>query len=99
MGEKLAIVGITRKFALLVRVPLGVFTLTLPVVAPLGTVVVISILEPILNLAGVPLKVTLVVPFRLFPRISTGVPTLPEVGSVFTNGPSPTARLKTVPQP
>jgi hypothetical protein len=32
----------TRKFALLVNVLLGVFTLTLPLVAPLGTVVLIS---------------------------------------------------------
>lgn len=37
--------GVTRKFTLLVRVPWGVTTFTLPVLAPVGTVVVISELE------------------------------------------------------
>jgi hypothetical protein len=81
------------------RVPSCVFTLTLPLVAPFGTVVLISELDTTVNLAEAPLNVTLVAHVRLFPRITTGVPTSPEVGSVSTNGPSPTARLKTVPQP
>src|SRR6266852_5454019 len=101
VGEKLEIVGVTRKFTLLVKVwgP-GVVTLTLPVVAPLGTVVLIAVpVELTVNVAFVPLKVTLVEPVKLFPRIVTYAPTLPEVGSVSTNGPSPTERLKTVPQP
>ncbi len=37
--------GVTRKFTLLVSVRWGVITFTLPVVAPVGTVVVISELE------------------------------------------------------
>ena len=37
--------GVTRKFRLLVNLRLGVVTSTLPVVAPLGTAVVISVLE------------------------------------------------------
>jgi len=81
------------------KVPLGVVTLTLPVVAPLGTAVVILVLETTVNPAAVLLKVTLVEPVNLFPSIFTAVLTLPEVGSVATNGPSPTAKLKTVPQP
>jgi hypothetical protein len=71
----------------------------LPDVAPLGTVV--EILEPdtTMNAACVPLELTLAVLFRLVPRMVTGVPTLPEVGTVTTNGVRPAARLKTVPQP
>jgi hypothetical protein len=55
------------------------------VVVPAGTVVVISELDTTLNLAAVPLKVTLVAPVRPVPRILTVTPTLPEVGSVSTN--------------
>src|ERR1700691_2723604 len=87
----------TLKGTLLESVPLGVTTLTLPVVAPAGTVVVISDLETTVNVAAVPLNVTLVAPVRSVPRILTAAPTLPEVGTVSTNGPRPTARLKIVP--
>jgi hypothetical protein len=52
-----------------------------------------------LNFAAVPLKVTLVAPVRSVPRILTAAPTLPEFGSVSTNGPRPTDWLKTGPQP
>src|SRR5580658_7120039 len=90
---------VTRKGKLLTSMRFGVVTLSLPVVAPVGTVVVISELDTTLNLAAVPLKVTLVAPFKFVPRIVTAVPTLPEIGLVSTNGPSPTPRLKTVPQP
>lgn len=41
VGEKLEIVGVTRKATLLKSVRLGVTTLTLPVVTPHGTVVLI----------------------------------------------------------
>ncbi len=68
--------------------PLGVLTLTLPVVASLGTVVLISEPETTATEAGVPSKVTLVALVRLFPRITTAAPTSPEAGSVSTNGPS-----------
>jgi hypothetical protein len=77
--------------------PVAVSTFTLPVLAPLGTVVLISELETILNEAGVPLKVTLVALGRLFPRITTAAPTSPEVGSVSRKPPSPVDSLKTVP--
>jgi hypothetical protein len=49
--------------------PFGVVTTTTPVVAPLGTVVVISVSDTTSNVAAVPLKVTSVVPVSLFPRI------------------------------
>lgn len=91
--------GATRKTSLVTRVPSGVFTSTLPVVAPSGTVVLISELDTTVNVAWVPLKVTLVEPFSFVPRIMTGFPTLDVVGRVSTNGPRPTDRLKTVPQP
>jgi hypothetical protein len=77
------------------RVP----TLTVPVVAPNGTLALISDGETTSNLAGVPLKVTKVASVRWFPKIVTDVRNLPEVGRVSTKGRSPTFRLKTVPQP
>ena len=89
----------TRNDTLLESVLLGVSTLTSPVVAPVGTVVVISELETTLKTAAVPLKVTLVAPVRSVPRIITAAPTLPEVGSVSANGPKPKDRLKIVPSP
>ena len=91
--------GRTRNLLLLVRVRVDVTTVTKPVVAPVGTVVVISELGNALNTAGVPLKLTLVTPVRSFPKIFTSVPTLPAAGLVSTNGGRPTDRLKTVPQP
>jgi hypothetical protein len=82
---------------LLESVRLGVTTWTFPLLAPAGTVVVISELETTVKTAAVPLKLTLVAPVRLVPRIVTGDPTLPEVVCVFTNGPRPKDRRKTVP--
>src|SRR5580658_7046831 len=87
----------TRKDTLLESVPPGVTTWTFPVVAPVGTVVAISEGRTTVNTAGVRLKVTLVAPVRLVPRILMAVPASPEVGRVATNGPRPTDRLKTVP--
>jgi hypothetical protein len=40
VGVKLLIDGTTRKFILLFRLPLGIATVTTPVVAPAGTVAV-----------------------------------------------------------
>ena len=40
-GVKLWIVGVTRKFRLLFKLPPGIVTVTIPVVAPAGTVAVI----------------------------------------------------------
>jgi hypothetical protein len=52
-----------------------------------------------LKVAGVPLNVTLVADDKLFPRMTTPVPTGPDVGFVFTNGACPKDKLKIVPQP
>ena len=58
--------------------------------APTGTVVAIRVSETTSKAAAVPLKLTLVVPLRLVPRISTAFPTVPAPGLVTTNGPKPT---------
>lgn len=79
----------TRKVTLLLNVPLGVTTVTVPVVASEGTVVVSSELETTVKVAAIPWNVTLVAPLKFVPRIVTDDPTLPDPGSVFTNGPSP----------
>jgi hypothetical protein len=68
--------GATRNTTLLESVLLDVTTTTGPLVAPAGTVVLITELASTVNVAGVPLKVTLVAPFRLVPRILTVAPTL-----------------------
>jgi len=69
--------GLTWKNTLLVRRPEGVITVRKPLLAPVGTVVVIRELETTLNTAGVPLNATLLAPVRLVPRILTVAPTLP----------------------
>jgi hypothetical protein len=55
-------------------VPLGVTTRTVPVVAFLGTVVVISEFEATLKTAAVPLNVTLVAPVKVVPIAALGQP-------------------------
>ena len=60
--------------------PAGVVTTTLPVVAPVGTVAVICVAEFTVNVAVVPLNVTLVAPVRLVPVIATVVMAVPLVG-------------------
>lgn len=61
---------------MLVSVLCGVVTLTFPVVAPEGTVVVISELETTVKVADVPLNLTLVAPVSPVPTILTAAPTL-----------------------
>ena len=77
------------KFAVLVPVPLGVVTLILPVVAPVGTVAVICVDEFTVNdVAAVVLNFTelvvklapLTVPLKFVPVIVTDVPTGPKAG-------------------
>ena len=69
--------GKTRKAMLLGSVPPGVVTVTFPVVAPAGTVVMISVAETTVKLAAVPLKLTSVAPVKLVPRTVTLDPTRP----------------------
>ena len=96
---KRVIHGLTRKGTLLERVRLGVTTWIVLLVAPIGTVAATTHLDATVNVAGVPLNVTLVAPVRFVPRILTALPTLPKFVCVSTNGPKPTDKLKAVPQP
>ena len=63
-GLKPTICGFTRNFLLLVSVPVGVVTVTRPLVAPPGTVAVRNVSETTVNAAGVPLKETAVAPVK-----------------------------------
>jgi hypothetical protein len=77
-------VVVTVKFVELVAVPSGLATAIGPVVAPAGTVVVIFCALSIVNVADVPLKVTLVtlgsLPLKFWPWIVTEDPTGPLAG-------------------
>ena len=64
----------------LVAVPPAVATVTLPVVAPLGTVVLIWVLETTVKVAAVVLKSTLLAPVKFVPVTVTLVPAGPLVG-------------------
>lgn len=81
-GENELIAGgyVTVKLAALEAVPCGVATLSVPVVAPEGTLVVISVCETTLKVASTPLNVTDWTPLNSVPRIVTGVPTPPLSG-------------------
>jgi hypothetical protein len=81
------------KATLLDNVPLPVVTSIVPVVAPAGTVALMSVAETTVNVAGVPLKLTLVVPVRPFPKIEITRPAAPKPGFARTKAPSPTDRL------
>jgi hypothetical protein len=91
------IYGQMWNIVLLFSMPLGVVTVTQPLVAPVGTLTVIPVADTTLKVAETPLKVTLVAPVRSVPRILTCAPTLPAEGSVLTKGPRPTDWLKAVP--
>ena len=82
-GVKLVIAGAPMivKLATLVPVPLGPMTLTVPVVAPAGTVAVIDVAEITVKvIAEVELKVTPVAPRKLVPVRVTVTPAAPAVG-------------------
>jgi hypothetical protein len=53
--ESQSFYGVARKGTLLFSVPLDVVTSTVPVFPPVGTVVLISLLETTVNVAAVPL--------------------------------------------
>lgn len=80
-------------------VPLGVFTVTNPLVAPDGTVARMKVSETTVKLAGVPFKKTPVVPVKPCPRMPPVCPTLPESRVNFTNGARPVDKRKIVPRP
>src|SRR5258708_9085651 len=81
---------------LLSFLPPEVVTVTVPLVAPPGTLVVISEAETTLNLAAVPLKLTAAAPARLVPRVITFAPGAPDVGMGPTTGRLPAAKAKNV---
>ena len=66
---------------MLVAVPPGVVTESVPLLAPAGTLVVIWVAESTVKVADVPLKPTSVAPVRFVPVIVTDVPTGPLVGA------------------
>ena len=82
---------------LLLSVPPEVTTWIGPVAAPVGTVVVISVLETNVNAVVMPLKLTLLAPARSVPRILILVPAAPKPGSAATKGLNPTEKLNSVP--
>jgi hypothetical protein len=83
-GEKEVIVGagalVTVKLVELVAVPPAVVTVSGPVVAPLGNVAVICVLELTVNDAEAPLNPTAVAPLKFVPLMVTLVPAAPLVG-------------------
>jgi len=82
----------TVKSRALTPVPAAVVTLTLPVVAPLGTVVSIRVSETtVKEVATVPLKNTWVAPVKFVPVMVTAVPTGPldGVNEVIVGGVAP----------
>jgi hypothetical protein len=81
LGLKAVTVGGGRaNVCWLLTVPPGVVTVIGPVVAPAGTLVMISEATSVVTVAGVPLKVTEVAPVRPEPRMVTEVPILPDAG-------------------
>ena len=81
VGEKLVMVGVTRKLAALVARPAGLVTLILPVVAPDGTLTVIWVGELMMKaVVVVLLKVTTLAVSKLVPVMSTELPGTPLPG-------------------
>src|SRR5438552_11001239 len=76
VGEKLAIVGVltTVNEPELVAVPPGAVTLSVPEVAPAGTVARMVVSEVTVKVALVPLNATALAPVKLDPVIVTLVP-------------------------
>src|SRR5579872_2836892 len=98
VGVKLKSCGSTRKGTLLVRVPVGVVTVTGPVVPPAGIVAVISVSDLTVKEIEVPLSETFVVPVKPWPRIGPVWATYPELRTNPKNGLRFVERLKMVPQ-
>ena len=80
LGEKPVIFGLTIKLAELVAVPAEVVTLIGPVVAAVGTIALIWVLEVTVNVVDAPLKDTALVPEKLAPEMVTLVPATPLAG-------------------
>ena len=72
--------GATMKLAALPAVPRGAMTVSVPLVAPAGTMAVICVLLFTVKEAAAPLKVSAVAPLKPVPVMVTTVPTGPEAG-------------------
>ena len=70
----------TVKVPELVAVPLGVVTVIVPLVAPVGTVALIDVSELTTKLAEMPLNITDVAPVKWSPPIPTLAPAMPLPG-------------------
>jgi hypothetical protein len=82
VGDKLLMFGVTVKLPTLIGLP-PIVTITLPVVAPLGTEAEMLVLLQLVTVARVPLNVTVLVPCELpkfVPLMTTEVPIGPEFG-------------------
>src|SRR5207302_9053098 len=82
VGEKLVIVGglTTVNEPALMAVPPAVVTLSVPEVAPAGTVARMVVSEVTVKVALVPLNATALAPVKLVPLMVTLVPTGPLLG-------------------
>src|SRR5262245_3002964 len=80
VGEKLVMVGGTRKLAALKPAPAALVTLILPVVAAGGTVAVICVGESIVKTAEAVLKTTVLAVSKLVPVMTMVVPGRPLAG-------------------
>src|SRR5438094_7909420 len=82
VGVKLVMVGgfTTVNAPVLVAVPPGVVTLSVPVVAPAGTAAWMVVGAASVKLALTPLNATAVAPVKFVPLMVTLVPTSPLVG-------------------
>ncbi|MDQ6801166.1 MAG: hypothetical protein M3041_10045 [Acidobacteriota bacterium] len=102
-GKKLVIVGgpLTTKLLILIAVPVGVVTLTGPVVAATGTVAAMVVSLLMRNVALVPLNFTAVAPLKFVPEILTEIPTGPDKGKnvVIVGGAMVTVNAGPVPVP
>lgn len=97
-GENEEMVGtaVTMKSVALVPVPLPVVTVILPVVAPLGTLVVICVEVSTVKLALVPSNFTVTAPVKSVPVRTTVVPTGPVAGENEVIVGAPTVTVKSV---
>ena len=84
MAPRLKGADATVKLAALVAVPISVVTVTGPVVAPAGTVVVTVPELLTVKVAATPLNETAVAPVKFAPVIVTPVPARPKVGAKET---------------
>ncbi len=105
VGVKLVMVGpvgsgagdVTVKPLALTPVPPAVVTAIVPLVAPVGTVALISVSPTTVNAAAVPLNLTALAPVNFVPVTVTEAPTRPEAGAnpvtVGASGPGVTAAV------